>query len=112
MKTLTIGQVVGHTFLKPDGSYRRIVNIDPYNKLLFWDGLSVFHNAEGKVTGTDPGGGMMSWDEVKQKYDVEILPTAEEAEMIERGRLGLQVQIKAKEFVDAVEKWLTNEKAR
>ena len=111
MITLNMANARGYTLKKPDGSYRRITHVDPYEKMLLWDGLSYIYNVLGDKY-SDPCAGMMTWDEAKRDYDVEIVPTAEEAVMIERGRLGLQVQIKAKDLVDAVEKWLFNEKAR
>jgi hypothetical protein len=112
MITLSMAKAVGYTLEKPDGSYRRIARVDPYNKILFWDGLSVFHDSAGKVTGTDPGGGMMSWDDAKLIYDTEIVPTDEEVVMIERGRLCHQVADRAKALAESIDAWLEYEKRR
>lgn len=111
MITLNMGNARGYTLNKPDGSYRRITQVDPYERMLIWDGLSYIYNGVGDKR-SDPCVGFMSWDDMKRDYGVEIVPTPEEAVMIERGRLGVQVQIKAKEFVEAVNNWLSNEKSR
>ncbi len=111
MITLTLGNVRGFRLNDQDGGWKGIVNVDPFNRMVFWEGLVYHYNGSGGKYG-DPCGGFMSWEDMKAKYQVEIVPTAEELVMIERGRLGQQVMIKAKEFTEAVEKWLLNEKAR
>lgn len=111
MITLTVGKAIGFRLKDPDGGWKNIAHLDPVNRMLFWEGLVYIYNGVGEKLG-DPCGGAMSWDDLKAKYQVEIVPTPEEALMIERDRLGHQVMLKAKEFTEAVEKWLLNEKAR
>lgn len=112
MSTLNIGNAVGHTLKKADGSYRRITAVDPYEKSVIWDGYTVLYNTLGQAGGGDPQAGWMSWEAIKQNYDVEIVPTPEEAVMIERGRLCHQVEERAKALAESIDSWLRNEKAR
>jgi len=110
LTTLTVASARGFRLNDPDGGYCDIRNVDPYNRIVLWDGLSYY--GTGKDRYSDPVAGMMTWDEIKAKYGVEIVPTPEEAAMIERGRLGHLVLKKAKELTEAVDAWLANENRR
>lgn len=112
MITLNLGNAVGHMLKKADGSWRRITAVDPYDKGIGWSGFTVLYNTLGQKTGGDPQGGWMSWDAIKQHYDVEIVPTPEEAAMIERGRLSHQVAERATALAESIDAWLKNESSR
>lgn len=112
MITLSLGQAAGYKLEKPDGGYKYITRADPYEKMLCWDGLVILYYVDGARWKSDPCCGFMSWEEMKRDYQVEIVLTPEEEEMVERGRLSGQVMVKAKELTEAIDKWLMNEKAR
>lgn len=111
MEVLSLAQAVGHTLKSPNGSRKTISSLNPYSKMLTWDGYSVFQNTEGETIGGDPCFGFLAWEDTKA-FGVEIVPTPEELVMIERGRLSLKVEEKARELRAAIEGWLFNEKAR
>lgn len=110
MTILTMASVRGFRLNDQDGGYRDIENVDPYNQVVLWKGIQYYMSGSEKRP--DLCAGVLTWDEVKAKYGVEIVPTPEEAAMIERGRLGHLVLQKAKDFTEAVDQWLLNEKAR
>lgn len=103
MQTLTLGQAVGYTLKSPNGSWKRITSLNPYEKTFFWDGYD--------APNRDPVVGWLKWENAKA-YDVEIVPSPEELVMIDQARLTLKVEEKAKELRTSIESWLSNEKAR
>lgn len=56
--------------------------------------------------------GITTWEHVKASYEVEIVLTPEEVEMVERGRTAKKVIDAAELLKIAIDKWLLQEKAR
>lgn len=67
-------------------------------------------NVYARLVTVDKGlsASFLSWDQLKQRYGVEICPTSDESDMIERGRLTIQIEHKAKDLRQAIETWLVN----
>lgn len=94
MKQVKLSEALGYRI----NAWSFISSVNPYTKMVSVD------------SGT--GASLVAWDHLKESFGIEIVPTPEELVMVERGRLSLQVEEKARDLRSVIENWLFSEKAR
>jgi len=101
---ISIAEAHGYRIASPNSGWMTITHVNPYARCLIWEGVTIPSHG--------PVAGRLGWDELKAKHDLEIVPTPEEAAMVERGRLTHQVAAQARTLAESIDAWLSNEKRR
>ncbi len=103
MEQVTIAQAVGRKITKPDGGWLLLEHYDPFDKMFRGNGYDAKYH--------DPIAGFMSVEDLK-KYGFELVPSAEEQEMIDRLRTTSKVAKLSTELAAAIQEWLEKPQTR
>lgn len=94
MCRITLGEAVGFRL----GGLTVLTSVNPFTRRVTVD--------KGSSTS------FLTWEELKNAYGIEIVPTEQEKAFMEQDYSALQIEGKARELRSTIENWLLNEKSQ